>query len=61
MVVSELIAELEKLPKDAWVDAMFPNDSNAYAVVEADSFELDGGARTIAVLELAVDTPLVAV
>lgn len=60
MVVSELIAELNKLPQDAWVDAMFPNDSNAYAVVGADSFDINGGT-TIAVIDIVNDTPLVAV
>lgn len=57
MVVSDLIADLEKLPQDAWVDAMFPDDSNAFAVTGVDSFTVSG--RTIVVLDITDSTPLV--
>ena len=52
MVVSELITELEKLPQDAWLDAMFEDGgADAYAVVGVDSISLSDG-RTIAVLDI---------
>lgn len=60
MVVSELVSQLQALPQDAWVDAMFPNDSNAFAVVGVDSFQLKDG-RTIVVLDITDTNPLVAV
>ena len=60
MIVEDLIAELEKQPKDAWVDAMFPNGSDAFAVNAVDNFELADG-RTVVVLDIADNTPLRAV
>lgn len=60
MVVNELIAQLKELPGDAWVDAMFPNDSNAFAVMAVDSFKLQDG-RTIVVLDISDSMPLRAV
>jgi len=52
MVVSELITELEKLPQDAWLDAMFEGGSaDAYAVVGVDSITLNDG-RVIAILDI---------
>jgi hypothetical protein len=51
MVVGELITELQSLPQDAWLDAMFPNDSNAFAVTGVDSITLADG-RVIVVLDI---------
>jgi len=51
MVVSELIRELERLPQDAWLDAMFPNGSDAFAVTGVDSVTLNDG-RVIAILDI---------
>jgi len=54
MVVSELITELEKLPQDAWLDAMFPNTADAYAVVGVDSITLSDG-RVIGIIDIVAD------
>ena len=51
MVVSDLIRELEQLPQDAWLDAMFPNGSDAFAVTGVDSVTLNDG-RVIAILDI---------
>ena len=51
MVVSELIAELERLPQDAWLDAMFPDGSDAFAVVGVDTVTLPDG-RVIAIIDI---------
>jgi len=59
MVVSDLVAELEKLPPDAWVDAMFPVGVEAYAVTGVSSVALKDG-RVIAVVEIT-DGPALSV
>lgn len=51
MVVSELITELEKLPQDAWLDAMFPDGGDAFAVTGVDALTLNDG-RVIAVVDI---------
>lgn len=57
MTVTELIRELETFPGDAWCDAMFPGDGNAYAVVGTDELKLQDG-RVICVVEITDDVPL---
>jgi hypothetical protein len=51
MVVRELIEQLDKLPADAWVDAMFPEGGEAFAVTGTDLIRLDDG-REIAVIDI---------
>jgi hypothetical protein len=51
MVVSELITELQGLPQDAWVDAMFPEGGDAYAVIGVDTVTLNGG-RVVAIVDI---------
>ena len=53
MVVSEIIAELERLPQDARVDIVFP-DADAYGVNGVDVAQLVGGV-TVAVLYAEAD------
>jgi len=57
MVVSEFIAELEKLPPDAWCDAMFPDGNDAFAVIGVDQLTLNDG-RVIAVIDITDGAPM---
>lgn len=50
MVVSELITELEKLPQDAWLDAMFPEGGDAFAVTGVDTVDVNG--QVIAIVDI---------
>lgn len=60
MVVGDLITQLEGLPKDAWVDAMFPDSSDAFAVVAVEPLTLPDG-RVICIIDLEDGVPLKAV
>jgi hypothetical protein len=51
MVVRELIEQLEQLPSDAHVDAMFPTGSEAFAVTGVDQVQLNDG-RVIAIVDI---------
>lgn len=51
MQVSELITELQALPQDATVDAMFTDDSGAYSVVGTSQITVTDG-RVIAVVDI---------
>jgi hypothetical protein len=57
MVVRELIAELEKLPEDAWCDAMFPDGGDAFAVTGVDQITFMDG-RVIAVVNITDAMPM---
>lgn len=59
MVVSELVAQLEALPHDAHVDAMFPTGTEAFAVVGVDQVKLNDG-RVIAIVDIT-DGPALSV
>lgn len=59
MVVRDLIAELQALPQDAWVDASFGTGA-AFAIVGTDELRLADG-RTIAIVNIMDGVPLVAV
>lgn len=49
MTNGELIAHLQTLPHDAHVDAMFPDDNNAYAVIGVDLIELNGDRKIVVI------------
>jgi len=51
MQVSELISQLEALPQDVQVDAMFTDDSGAYGVVGTSTISLPDG-RVVAVVDI---------
>jgi hypothetical protein len=51
MNVSDLITELQTLPPDASVDAMFSDDSGAYSVVGTSTVSLPDG-RVIAIVDI---------
>ena len=59
MEVRDLIAELQELPQDAWVDASFGTGA-AFAVTGAESLDLPDG-RTLAIVNIVDGVPLVAV
>jgi hypothetical protein len=59
MEVRELIAELQELPQDAWVDASFGTGS-AYAVTGTEALALPDG-RVLAIVNIFDGVPLVAV
>lgn len=59
MVVSELVAQLEQLPQDSHVDAMFPQGPDAFAVTGVDSVTLNDG-RVIAIVDIT-DGPALSV
>lgn len=60
MVVGDLITQLQELPQDAWVDAMFPDTGDAYAVTGAEVLTLPDG-RAFCIVNIVDTTPLVAV
>jgi len=60
MVVSELITELQALPQDAWVDAMFPQGGDAFAVTGAETLTLPDG-RVFAIVNMIDSMPMKAV
>lgn len=60
MDVNELIHQLSQYPGDVRVDAMFPDDSNAYFVNGTELLELAGGLQVV-VIDIFADTPLRAV
>ena len=59
MVVRDLIEQLEQLPADAHVDAMFPQGCEAFAVVGVDQITLNDG-RVIAIVDIT-DGPVLGV
>jgi hypothetical protein len=59
MNVGELITQLQTLPADAHVDAMFPNGPDAFAVVGVDQVKLNDG-RVIAIVDIT-DGPVLSV
>ena len=59
MTVDELVSQLQTLPADAHVDAMFPNGPDAFAVVGVGSVTLKDG-RVIAIVDIT-DGPVLGV
>lgn len=59
MTVEELVSQLNNLPPDAHVDAMFPDAPDAFAVVGVDTVTVAGG-RVIAIIDIT-DGPMVGV
>lgn len=60
MDVNDLIHQLSQYPGDVRVDAMFPDDANAYFVTGTELLELAGGLKVV-VIDIQNDTPLRAV
>jgi hypothetical protein len=60
MTVAELMKQLEAMPSDAWVDAMFPTGSDAYGVTGVELMQLRDG-RNFCIIEIVASAPLRAV
>ena len=60
MTKNELVKAMDGIDGEAWIDVMFPNDPNAYAITGAEQFELSDG-RTVGVIHAMEDVPIRAV
>ena len=47
MTKNELVKAMDGIDGEAWIDVMFPNDPNAYAITGAEQFELSWFGRPL--------------
>ena len=57
MYVAELKEKLDEMPGDLWVDVMFPDGAEVYAITGVERFQLSQGNERV-IIDIVDDIPL---